>query len=274
MMLGVRRSCALFTLLVSLCAWLLSPAGAIAQEAGQLTVKQTTGGHWTATLLAGEHQIAFEIEIPERAGSLARISTGFPGTATARFEGNTDEMALIFPRHESRIVAARVGENLYGEWRRERIVDGLVTVERIPFEARRAMEGGGCAVLSEVAPLPTRWVSEPDECGSSAKYTINTGDFGDVIMRSVGPDGRIVTYPGSWSPTDGTLSLTRFDGVEAQVIHAMRRPDGSFEGRIWTGSNMPERWAIRPVQPAPEADPPTSAAPDAISASGRLRLIP
>lgn len=254
---------------------ILASAVATCGAAAQITTvdPDTASGHWSATLRTAEHTIAFDVEIPERSGTSARIGVRFPGTAAAMYEGNADEVTLTFPRNESRITATRIGDSLYGEWRRERVVDGQSIVERIPFEATR-LSGGGCAEFSEVAPLPTRWVSEPDECGSAATYTIDTDPFGNLLVRTVGPDGRIVSYPGSWSPRDGTLFLTRFDGVEAQVIHAARQPDGSFEGQVWTGPNMPERWVIRPAAREPKVDAPTSAAPDAISASDRLRFAP
>lgn len=277
MLTGMRTSRARIILLGAMCLLMLDAGLAIAQDAarGRDTSREqdTASGHWSATLRTAEHTIAFGVEIPDRPGAAARITMGFPCTATATSEGNADEVTLTFPRNESRITATRIGDSLYGEWRRERIVDGQSIVERIPFEATR-LSGGGCAELSEVAPLPTRWVSEPDECGSSATYSIDTSTYGDVMVRSVGPDGRIVSYPGSWSPRDGTLFLTRFDGVEAQVIHATRQPDGSFEGQVWTGPNMPERWVIRPAAREPKVDAPTSTASDAISASDRLRLIP
>lgn len=250
MLLGVRTSCASITMLVALSASVLPADGLSAQE--------SASGHWAATLSTAEHHIMFDLEIPEQAPSTARISMGFPCTATAKCEGNAEEVTLTFPRNESRIVATRVGDALYGEWRRERVVDGQTIVERLPLEARR-LSGAGCGgVLEEVAPLPTRWASEADECGSAATYTVDTDRFGRLLVRTVGPDGRVVNHSGLWSPKEGTLSLTRFDGVEAQVIEATRQPDGSFEGRVWTGPNMPERWVIRPVHVTPKTDAPVA----------------
>ena len=233
-------------------------------------------GSWFAVLRTPGHEIHFNLDIPGVADEAARVGTGFPGSARAVVGGGADELILTFPGNESRIVATRVGESLYGEWRRDRVVSGRVIVERVPFQATRTPSEDECGgVISEQLALPRRWISEADECGSSTRCVLTMDAFGSVTLQAVGPDSRVATYAGMWDSAAGTLWLTRFDGIEAQVIHAARHADGSFEGLVWTGPNMPLRWVIRPTVDWAAGDAVGwSSLPPTLSSEESIRSLP
>lgn len=221
------------------------------------SAQETMTGIWNATLKLDQRDVSFTLEIPEKGPHRATITQDSVRMATASVGGNDEELILDFPLHESQIRAARADGALYGEWKRERLIEGQPVTERVPFEAHRLPSGGGCmGEVSDQAPLPTRWTSEADDCGSAANFSIRCDRHGHVVTRTTGPDGRVVQYTGMWNEQLTALSLDRFDGVEAQAIHATRLPDGSFAGQVWTGPSMPTPWVIRPVAPTSPTAPP------------------
>lgn len=210
-------------------------------------------GAWNATMTVGEHTLRFTIEIPSVPGRDASILLGGERFASASVSDNGMEVRLEFPLNNSRINATRVGEQMYGEWVRERVVGGNVTVERLDLIATRGeRHGEGTGAATPVRErLPLRWISEPDDCGSAHSFMIRCDARGAVMARTVGSEGRIINYAGEWDEPTGTLTLMRFDGEEAEVIVAAREGRGPLVGQYWLGRHMPLPWAVHPVATLP-----------------------
>lgn len=226
-----------------------------AAAASPVAAQDTAAGVWDATMMVGEHTLCFAIDIPAVAGREATISLQGVRTASASVRSNDEEILVEFPRYGARIRATRIGERLYGEWIRERTVGETVTIERLEFSALRSRsdrapeesEGSIGPVAAPLKPLPLRWNSEPDECGSAHAYSIRSEGTGAVVARTVSAEGRLVHYVGRWSDATQTLTLGRFDGEEAEIIVATREGDGRLSGQYWLGAHMPLPWVVHPI---------------------------
>lgn len=246
--MSVRAQCVWAVMVAMVCA-------AVCRRGARADVS----GVWDVTMVVGEHTLPFAIEIPPVPGREATITLRGVRTVSAPVWDNGDEVRIDFPRHNARIRATRIGDRLYGEWLRERTIGERVTIERLEFSALRSPVDS--TVVTPVAtaapakrmarPLPLRWNSEPDECGSAHAYTIRcdagSEDGGDVVARTVSAEGRLVNYVGRWSDATQTLTLERFDGEEAEVIVATREGAGPLVGQYWLGGHMPLPWVVHPI---------------------------
>lgn len=243
----LRRS--LHASAILLCAALVTACGNDQPQPRSLAI-----GTWQAQLALPGGPARFGMEIAREADALrVTLINGSERIAVPVATFDDGRLALEFPAYNNRVDARLVDGELTGS---VTLVKRYGKTQIIPFTAMPGSREAG-QVIPAAQDISGRWeVGFVDQEGE--RYPA----VGEFQQRGNRLFGTFLTQTGDYRYLGGTvngtdMTLSTFDGAHAFLFKATVQPDGSLDGKFWSGNAWQERWTAVRNDGAKLADPNT-----------------